>query len=75
MQETLRLQLDLRRDGMAADVGDLASAVMTSAQEVSYGPGQSIYEVPALCLSLSAASCVCGGTSTALLQHGLLCKA
>ena len=59
MQETLRSQLDLRRDGMAADVEDLASAVMSCAREVSYGPGQSIYEVHALCLSLSAASCVC----------------
>ena len=45
MQDALRSQLDLRRDGMATDVEELAAAIQGSAREVSYSPEQSVYEV------------------------------
>ena len=45
MQDALRSQLDLRRDGLAPDVEELAAAIQGSAREVSYSPEQSVYEV------------------------------
>ena len=49
VQEVLRLQLDSRRDGLSADVEELAASISGSAREVSYEPGQSIYEVRLSC--------------------------